>query len=68
MENQNCVQPGNSTEKQTYTIKEIAAILGISERTAYHVCSKTKAFKVMRLGRTVRIHKASFDAWFAVSE
>ncbi len=65
MENQNCVQSGNSTEKQTYTIKEIAVILGISERTAYHICSKTKDFKVMRLGRTVRVHKASFDAWFA---
>lgn len=68
MENQHNVQPGSSTEKKTYTIKEIADILGISERTAYHICSKTKDFKVMRLGRTIRVHKASFDAWFTSSE
>ena len=68
MVEQHSVQPGSSTEKQTYPIKEIAGILGISERTAYHICSKTKDFKVMRLGRTIRVQKASFDAWFTSSE
>lgn len=50
---------------QTYTVKEVAKILNISIRTAYYFCETTKEFKVFRLGRTIRIHKASFDLWFS---
>lgn len=51
--------------KRTYTVKEVSTILGVSIRTAYDLCEKTKEFKVMRLGkRCLRIHKDSFDKWF----
>jgi len=53
-----------SSDRQTYTVKEIAQILGLSERTAYHHCSTTKHFKVLKVGRCVRVHKESFDKWF----
>lgn len=49
----------------TYTAEQVAEILGVSVRTVYYLCENTKDFKVIRLGkRCIRIHKASFDAWF----
>lgn len=59
------VQPENSSSlKLTYTVNEIAGILGIPIRTAYDFCSKTTDFKVKRMGKTIRIVKKSFDEWF----
>jgi excisionase family DNA binding protein len=60
------VQPGNSSSlKQTYTVQEVAQMLDIPLRSAYHLCSTTTEFKVKRMGRTIRINKASFDEWWA---
>lgn len=53
-----------SSSKKTYTVKEIAKILSVSERTAYNLCNSTEDFKVLRIGKCVRIHKESFDNWF----
>ena len=51
--------------KRTYTVEEVATILGVSIRKAYDLCEKTIDFKVMRLGkRCLRVHKDSFDKWF----
>ncbi len=50
---------------QIYTVKEIASILNISERSAYNFVNTTKAFKVLRIGRCLRVSKAAFDAWMA---
>jgi len=49
----------------TYGVPEIAEILNISKRTAYEFCKKTADFKVVHIGRCVRVHKVSFDNWFA---
>ena len=49
-------------EKQTYSVPEIAEILQISKSKAYELCKKSY-FCVIRLGRTVRISKSSFDDW-----
>ena len=51
-------------DKQTYTVAEIASILGISKRAAYNYCHSTKDFRVMRLGSIIRVHQESFDSWF----
>ena len=40
-------------------------ILAISKRSAYQLCSRTSDFRVLHVGRTVRIHKESFDRWFS---
>ena len=56
-----------SIEKKTYSVPEIAQILGIKERNAYNLCRTTTEFRVLHLGRTVRVHKESFDDWFARS-
>lgn len=56
-----------SIEKKTYSVPEIARILDIKERNAYNLCRTTTEFRVFHLGRTVRIHKESFDEWFSCS-
>ncbi|WP_281714785.1 helix-turn-helix domain-containing protein [Blautia hydrogenotrophica] len=49
-------------EKQTYTVDEIQDILGISQPTAY-VLIKKNLFHSIRIGRNIRVSKASFDTW-----
>ena len=49
-------------DKKTYSVLEIADILQISKSKAYELCRQPD-FKVVRLGRTIRISKASFDNW-----
>jgi excisionase family DNA binding protein len=53
-----------SVARGTYTAEQIAIILGISKRKAYLLCETTEDFKVIRMGRSLRIHKESFDKWF----
>jgi len=51
--------------QRTYTVEQIAEILGVSIRKAYNICENADEFKVIRLGkRCLRIHKESFDKWF----
>lgn len=51
--------------KRTYTVEQIAEILGVSVRKAYNVCESTEEIKTIRLGkRCLRIHRESFDKWF----
>lgn len=54
-----------AVDKKTYSVPEVAQILSISTRSAYYLCSYTHEFRVLRFGRTVRIHKESFDQWFS---
>jgi len=54
----------STAAQRTYTVDQVAEILGVSVRKAYYLCETTKEFKVMRLGRRcLRIHKESFDRW-----
>lgn len=48
--------------KRTYSVQEIAGILQISRSKAYHLCDG-KEFRVLKLGRLVRVSKNSFDEW-----
>ena len=47
----------------TYTVLEISQILKISRRAAYNLCD-TGLFKIIRVGKSIRIVKISFDEWF----
>lgn len=49
-------------EKRTYSVQEVAKILQVSRSKAYQLCDG-KEFKVLKLGRLVRISKLSFDEW-----
>ena len=48
-----------------YKVEEIAQILAISSRAAYNLCKSTKDFKVIRIGKSVRVNKQSFDNWLS---
>ena len=48
--------------KRTYSVAEIIGILGISRKKAYELCN-SGCFKIVRVGRVIRISKFSFDEW-----
>lgn len=50
------------TEKKTYTVFEIQRILGISPSAAYALI-RENVFHSVKVGRSIRISKSSFDAW-----
>lgn len=54
-------------EALVYRVEEIAQMLAISLRGAYNLCNSTKDFRVLHIGNSIRIPKASFDAWFEQS-
>lgn len=54
-------------EKRTYSVQEIADILQISKSRAYALCRES-CFKTVKIGKYVRISKASFDAWLDRTE
>ena len=51
----------------TYSVADISAMLNISRASAYQLTGKGY-FKVLRIGKTIRISKKSFDAWLEESE
>ncbi len=56
-----------SEEKRTYTVSEVAKILDIGKSSAYNLV-KCNAFRTIRIGKTIRIPKASFDEWLVSLE
>lgn len=57
----------NGTERRplecrTYTVSEIARILGVSQARAYRLVQED-LFKCVRIGNAIRISKRSFDHW-----
>jgi len=51
-----------SPDRRTYTVEEIAGILGIGRTSAYSLV-KEEHFKVVRIGNAIRVSKKSFDEW-----
>ncbi len=60
-------QNRNASEKRTYLVGDIAAILGIGKSSAYELV-KQGHFKIVRIGTAIRISKKSFDAWLDSQE
>ena len=56
-----------TTEKRTYTVKEIADTLGISRNHAYDYINDM-GFRIIRIGAAIRIPKTEFDKWFDGSD
>lgn len=54
-------------ERRTYTVEDIAQILGIGRTSAY-ILVKEGHFKIVRIGNAIRISKRSFDEWFDTLE
>lgn len=51
-----------SSEKRSYSVTEVADLLGVSKRSIYNLCSQG-VFKSVRIGTRLRISKKSFDDW-----
>ena len=49
-------------QSRTYTVSDIAAILGIGRATAYKLAN-SGAFKTIRIGNMIRISRKSFEDW-----
>jgi excisionase family DNA binding protein len=52
----------STINKRVYSVAEIIEILGISRKKAYELCN-SGFFSIVRVGRTIRISKISFDEW-----
>ena len=50
------------SEQRTYTVDEIAKILGIGRASAYELV-KQGHFRAVKIGAAIRISKKSFDEW-----
>lgn len=53
-------------QNRTYTVEDIAVILGIGRSSAYKL-AKSGAFKIIRIGNMIRISKKSFGEWLAMA-
>ena len=60
------IVPKTSLGKRTYSVDEVRSILNISRRKAYELCN-SGSFKIVRIGRVIRISKSSFDEWLDTS-
>lgn len=49
-------------QSRTYTVNDIAAILGIGRASAYKLAN-SGAFKTIRIGNLIRISRKSFEDW-----
>ena len=49
-------------EVKTYSVSDIQQMLNISRSSAYQL-TQQGLFKVVRIGKTIRISKKSFDEW-----
>ena len=56
------IVPKYSVGKRTYSVDERRSILNIGRRKAYELCNSGE-FKIVRIGRSIRISKRSSDEW-----
>lgn len=54
-------------QSRTYTVNDIAAILGIGRASAYKLAN-SGAFKIIRIGNMIRISRKSFEDWLKMEE
>ena len=55
------------SQNRTYTVEDIAAILGIGRSSAYKL-AKSGASKIIRIGNMIRISRKSFEDWLDMEE
>ena len=54
-------------QSRTYTVNDIAAILGIGRATAYKLANSGE-FQTIRIGNMIRISRKSFEDWLGMEE
>ena len=56
------IVPKSTVGKRTYSVDEVRSILNIGRRKAYELCN-SGCFKIVHVGRVIRVSKLSFDEW-----
>lgn len=52
-----------------YTVREAAAVVGLSERALRHRISRGEGPRIIRLGvSTIRVHEDDLRAWMQIEE
>ena len=51
----------------TYTVEDIAAILGIGKSSAYKLANSGE-FQTIRIGNMIRISRKSFEDWLGMED
>lgn len=54
-------------QSRTYTVNDIAVILGIGRASAYKLAN-SGLFKTIRIGNMIRISRKSFEDWLKIEE
>ena len=54
-------------QSRTYTVNDIAAILGIGRASAYNLAN-SRLFKTIRIDNMIRISRKSFEDWLKVED
>ena len=54
-------------QSRTYTVNDIAAILGIGRGSTYKLAN-SGLFKTIRIGNMIRISRKSFEDWLNMEE
>ena len=54
-------------QSRTYTVNDIATILGIGRASAYKLAN-SGAVKTIRIGNMIRISRKSFEDWLKIKE
>ena len=49
-------------QKRTYTVREIADLLGVGTKAVYALV-RSGQFSCVRVGSAIRVSKSSFDRW-----
>ena len=57
------MQKENILENRAYRVEDVARILGIGRSSAYALV-KQGYFKTIRVGKSIRVSRKSFDSWF----
>ena len=52
-------------QSRTYTVNDIASILGIGRASAYKLAN-SGLFKTIRIGNMIRISRKSFEDWLKI--
>lgn len=60
--NESAQSSTEKSDKRTYTVPEIMELLQISKSKAYELCQQN-LFRTIKIGRSVRVSKISFDEW-----
>ena len=60
-------RPGKNIEKDTYSIKDVADILGVTESTVYRIIN-VKKIPAEVIDQKTRIPKEKFDAWYFLQD